>query len=53
MAVHDEASFAAAIGADLLVGGWQKGGDEPDNAALGLDTAELMDFRDRGPIGSA
>ena len=44
MAVHDEASFESAIEADLLSAGWQKGAASHYNAALGLDTAELMAF---------
>ena len=44
MAVHGEASFEAAIEADLLGGGWQKGSPGHYRPALGLDTAELMAF---------
>ncbi len=40
--MHDEASFEAAIEADLLKRGWQKGSPGHYRPALGLDTAELM-----------
>ena len=40
--MHDEPSFEAAIEADLLERGWQKGSPGHYRPALGLDTAELM-----------
>ena len=44
MAVHDEASFEAALVADLVAKGWEQGAASGYNPSLGLDTGQLMTF---------